>query len=138
MGLRSTQSSLPPPSSGNSLFGSTSTSQPQKLSLFGSSTVASQPQATSSIFGASQTQIGGTSQPQPGVGLFGTVPNNTQSTGGGLFGSQQLQPSSNSIFGQTQPQTSTGLFGSTLGQAPNQQPSNSFFGASSNQNKLPV
>ena len=146
-----TQTSLPPPSGGKGLFGSATTETPQASSLLKIPVATSQSQGTSSLFGTTQTQTeslrpqqtGGlfgsqNTQQTNGSGLFGGASNTTQSTGGGLFGSQQPQQSSNNMFSgtqQTQPQGGLGLFGSTVGQAQNQQPSNSLFGSATNSNK---
>ena len=103
------QTSLPPSSGG---LGTTS--------LFGGPTATSQSQQGSSLFGGPQTQPTNTQQTG---GVFGSLGN--QSTGGGLFSSQQNQQTTSSIFGgnnarQSQPQQAEGIFGSTLGQTQGQ------------------
>ncbi|THV05397.1 hypothetical protein K435DRAFT_104408 [Dendrothele bispora CBS 962.96] len=97
------------------------------MSIFGSSTNA--PAAGgSSIFGASNTQPGGTSS---GSGLFGSFGQNNAST------NQQPQQPAQSIFGNTggatnaqQQQPGTSLFGNA--NANTQQPTTSLFGNTNN------
>ena len=98
---------LPTPSDGKpatSLFGSSSTAQPQQnastsqtqtSSLFGNTT--SQPAQTSSIFGNATSQPGQTSS------LFGKTTHPAQASS--LFGNTTSQPQQGGMFGSSQNQT---------------------------------
>ncbi|KAM7187340.1 hypothetical protein V8F20_011004 [Naviculisporaceae sp. PSN 640] len=126
-GLFGTQTATQQPqtgtAAGTSLFGQTSTTQPQQQGgLFGASTTAGgglfgstatstqqQPQQMSSLFGG-----GATAQPQQQGGLFGASTNTATAqpaqTGGGLFGGlstaqpQQQTTAGGGLFGSTQQQ----------------------------------
>lgn len=135
------------PAQNSSLFGNTTSQPTQTSSLFGNTSqpgqtssvfgnTSSQPQA-GGMFGSNQYQAGNNQQQQQGSSLFGGS-HNTQ-PGGSFFGSQQtnLQPTGGLFSSvnaqQAQPQQ-TNPFG-TVGLNQAQQPQNSLFGGTNNQNK---
>jgi nuclear pore complex protein Nup98-Nup96 len=105
---------------GGGLFGGNNNQPQQTGGLFGGNN--NQPQQTGGLFGGGATQNAGNSlfgnKPAATGGLFGNAPQNTGSTGGGLFGglntqnNQQNQGSS--LFGQqNQQKPGGGLFGNS-------------------------
>lgn len=119
----------PKPATGNSLFGTSTTTPAAGGGLFGTNNTAQQ--ATGGAFGQTNNAAGGGlfgAKPATGGGLFGgAAPNATAMTGGGLFGAGNMaQPAAGGgLFGASTAQTAKpgGLFG-----APAQSTGGSFFG----------
>lgn len=149
-------SSTQPQQSGTSLFGSTNTNtgggglfgnntQPQTggSSLFGNT--SSQP-SSGGLFGTSNNQqqkpslFGGGGFGSSTLGTGGTGFGSGGTGGGGLFGTQNQQPSGGGLFG-SQPPKPGGLFGSTGQTGTNTTPSTGgsslFGGLGSSQNQQP-
>jgi nuclear pore complex protein Nup54 len=107
-GNTSTQSNQ---TASGSLFGASITTQPASTGLFGNSTTTSQPATGNSLFGSN-------SQPLATRSLFG----NSNTAGGGTFGSTNNNTGGGGgIFGSTAPAQGGGIFGQSNQQQQQQQ-----------------